>query len=153
MLLIGGVAVALAYGTRRTTRDVDVVLEDEASKVVIRVANQIAPEFGLESGWLNENARRAGFLAEKIIEGDIVLETSALKIVVPSLAQLTAMKLAAIRGQTDVDDALTLLRQVRAWGGDVEETWALIGGLLPIAERDKARYNLLKLWEVLDESH
>jgi len=152
MLLIGGVAVALAYGTRRTTRDVDVVLEEQSCESVIRAANNIAAEFDLEPGWLNENAKHAGFLRETLIEGGVVLQTPTLKVVVPSLAQLGAMKLAAIRGQTDVDDAMILLKHLRASGGDAEDIWALVGGLLPVADRDKARYNLLKLWEILDES-
>jgi hypothetical protein len=38
------------------------------------------------------------------------------------------MKLAAIRSQTDIDDAALLLGLLRATGHDCETTWTLVGG-------------------------
>jgi hypothetical protein len=152
IIVIGGAAMALAYGARRTTRDVDAVLDCATSREVLRAADRIREEFGLDSGWLNENARHAGFLVEPILEGPTVLATPTTIVVAPSLEHLTAMKLSAIRDDTDIDDAFMLLRRFQAAGHDAEGTWSAIGGLVSAGARSKARYNLLKIWDLLDES-
>ena len=152
IVVIGGAAVALGYGSRRSTLDMDAVLEPQQAATLLRLADEIAPEFGLSHGWLNEKAKEAGFVVDSVVQGPTLFDHPALKVVAPSLEQLAAMKLAAIRGQTDVDDALHLLRRLRSNTRDAEEVWSLTGGLVPVAERPKARYNLLKLWEMLDES-
>jgi len=82
----------------------------------------------------------------------VVLDTSALRIVAPALVHLAAMKLTAIRDDTDLDDAALLARRFRDAGQDADGVWAVVGGLVPVAERSKARYNLLKVWEMFDES-
>jgi hypothetical protein len=65
----------------------------------------------LPEGWLNQEARQAGFLVEPLAEGQTVLDCPPLKVVVPSL----------------------------------------VGRVRP-AEREKARYNLQRIWELFDES-
>jgi hypothetical protein len=52
MFLVGGAAMALAYSTRRATRDVDAVFEPKQE--IYRAARDVAADRGLPSDWLND---------------------------------------------------------------------------------------------------
>jgi hypothetical protein len=151
IVAVGGAAMALAYQARRTTRDVDAVLEPRHAARIVRVANQVGEAFGLPCGWLNENAREAGYLDAPLLEGPTVLHRASLTVIVPTTDQLLALKLAAIRGQTDIDDVVTLLDRMTARAGGEEAIWSRVGGLVREADRANARHNLLKIWGFYDE--
>lgn len=145
--LIGGVAMALGYGSRRTTADADAI---EVRQDVSDAADRIADEFGLPKGWLNQRATDAGFLVHPDADHP-VRRWPKLVLSVPSAERMLAMKLARFAGDVDTEDAKTLLPKLRAQYCDVEMAWDVIGGFVPVAERAKARYYLLGLWEELDE--
>jgi hypothetical protein len=52
--VIGGAAMALAYDSRRATRDIDAVFKPHG--VVLEAAQEVADELGLPPWWLNEQA-------------------------------------------------------------------------------------------------
>jgi len=52
--VFGGAAMALAYDSRRSTRDIDAVFVPHG--VVLDEARAVAAEFGLPDWWLNEQA-------------------------------------------------------------------------------------------------
>ena len=148
--LIGGVAVALGYGTRRTTADADVA--PDVSAEVLRAAEKTAAEFGLPSGWMNTKAFDAGFVVQPLQAGKVVLSTPSVVFEIPSTAHLLAMKLSRFAGDTDIEDAKPLLRELRRTYADAEDLWNFLGGLVVVAKRAQARHNLDVLWEMLDES-
>jgi hypothetical protein len=151
VILIGGVAMALGYGSRRTTNDADTVMGDADVAEILEAADRIAPDFQLAAGWLNQKAFEAGLITPPEAER-IVLETPALALEVPSAEHMLAMKVARFAGNTDTEDAIILLKAVRSRYSDVEELWTAVGGLVPVARQDTARYNLFKIWEDPDES-
>jgi predicted nucleotidyltransferase len=151
LIVIGGAAMALGYDARRTTRDVDALIDPADLDRILEAAAITAERFGLPRDWLNERAKQAGYVVDPVLAGQVLLALPGLKVAAPPIEQLAAMKLAAIRGQTDVDDARLLLSILRRAGLDAEAVWAVVGGRVPAAERDKARYNLLRVWEMFDE--
>jgi len=58
LFIVGGAAMALAYNTRRATRDVDAVLEPESE--ISAAARRVAADHDLPDDWLNDAMK--GFL-------------------------------------------------------------------------------------------
>ena len=61
------------------------------------------------------------------------------------------MKLVRFAGGTDTEDAKVLLAKLRSRYSDAETAWSVIGGFVPVAKRNDARYNFDVVWEELDE--
>ncbi|MFW5740409.1 MAG: DUF6036 family nucleotidyltransferase [Myxococcota bacterium] len=156
VFVIGGAAMALTFHERRTTQDVDVVSNsDEDRDRILAAGERIRSEFGLPEDWINEKAKEAGFLVADAFANLDRFKTFSfgnLTLVVPSLLHMTAMKLAALRTQTDRDDVVILLKQLRTRGMDRDAVLAHVGGLMPVAKQESARYDLEDLWEYMDES-
>lgn len=150
--VIGGVAMALAYGSRRTTEDADVIMPPEVAAEVLPAAEKLAPEFGLPSHWMNQKAVEAGYASAPPEGGRVVLSTPSLVLEVPSTERLLGMKLARFAGDTDIEDAKILAMKLRNAGrSTAEDVWDVVGGTVPMASRGRARHNLENLWEMLDE--
>jgi hypothetical protein len=146
--VIGGLAMALGYGARRTTEDADVV---DTAPEVLEAAKALAPEFGLASTWMNAKAEEAGYvLAAVTTDTRVVFQEPSLEVRVPSIAHMLAMKVARFAGDIDIDDAKLLLSKLGAFR-DADEVWTHIGGLVPVAGRPQARHNLENLWELVHE--
>jgi hypothetical protein len=151
VMLIGGVALALGYGSRRTTEDADVIMTPAVAAEVLPAAECVAAQYGLPSGWMNTKAVDAGYVVQPVETGKVVLNTASVVFEVPSTPHLLAMKLSRFAGDTDIKDAKILLRELRSRYSDAENLWDFIGGLVVMAKRDQARHNLDVLWEMLDE--
>lgn len=100
MYIVGGAAIALAYASRRSTRDVDAVFEPKA--VIYEAAAEVASELGLPVGWLNDAVKRS--LAGDDPEAQPVLELPGLRCMVGSPRMLLALKVLAHRVGEDEDD-------------------------------------------------
>lgn len=149
--IIGGVAMAMGYGGRRSTDDADAALPPENATEIIAAADSIADEFSLPRGWLNQKAVEAGKIVPPVPDR-VVFDRPSLVLEVPGVEHMLAMKVARFAGGTDDVDAKILLRRLRLRYGNVEDVWSVIGGLVLLADRDRARHNLLALWEDLNES-
>jgi hypothetical protein len=152
VMLIGGVAMALGYNSRRTTKDADVIMAPDVAAEVLPVAAAIADEFHLAHDWMNEKAVKANLIVPPDRPGKVVFSKYSLVLEVPPPEHMLAMKVARFAGDTDAADAKTLLELLRKTFSDVEMLWAHIGGRVPEAKRGTARHNLLLLWEQFDES-
>jgi predicted nucleotidyltransferase len=103
--VFGGAAMALAYDSRRATRDVDAVFVPHG--VVLDEARAVAEEFQLPAWWLNEQASvyvapGGDPLASK------VFDHPGLRVTAASAEHLLAMKLLAAR-RRDIEDVRTLV--------------------------------------------
>jgi hypothetical protein len=148
--VIGGVAMALAFDARRTTKDADVILAEDIAGDVLQAAAEVAAEFGLPADWMNQKAVEASLVIPPRSPGRIVFSSPTLVLAAAPIEHLLAMKLAAFRDDTDIKDATLLLGRLSF--SDVEEVWSLVGGLVPVAKRDRARQNLDALWEMVHEA-
>lgn len=106
MFVVGGAAMALAYNTRRSTRDVDAVFEPK--KLVYEAARRVSerhPE-ELPVDWLNDAVK--AFLPGDDPAATVAFEHPGLRVRVASARYLFAMKVAASRVERDADDIAVL---------------------------------------------
>lgn len=103
--VFGGAAMALAYDSRRATRDVDAVFHPHGA--VLAEAHAVAEELGLPKWWLNEQASvyvaRGGDPS-----GPRIFDHPALRVTAASPEHLLAMKVLAAR-RRDNDDIRLLV--------------------------------------------
>ena len=108
MYLVGGAAIALAYDTRRSTRDVDAVFEPKLE--IYEAAAEVARRLDLPAGWLNDAVK--GFLSGDDPEASPVLDMPGLRCLAASPPILLALKVLAHRVGEDEDDVRLLAAEL-----------------------------------------
>jgi hypothetical protein len=111
--VFGGAAIALCYGFREFTKDVDAVVSSGDKKRVFEIAEKVAETMSLPGDWLNDAVK--GFLsAQGVFQhvgqfpsdgkiGGLILST-------PTAEYLLAMKCLAMRVDShDLEDILKLI--------------------------------------------
>lgn len=128
IFVVGGAAMALAYSTRRVTRDIDAVFEPKSA--IYEAAATVAEQMGLPDDWLNDAAK--AFMPGKDEHARPVPEVEGIEITTASARYLLAMKLMAMRFGEDDEDIEVLMREC---GIDtVEQALALLRRLYPRRE-------------------
>ncbi len=107
IFVVGGAAMALAYSTRRVTKDIDAVFEPKL--VIYEAAVRVAGDLGLPDDWLNDAAK--AFMPGPDTAARPLPEVSGIEITVASPEFLLAMKLMAMRFGEDDEDIEILLEQ------------------------------------------
>jgi hypothetical protein len=101
LFLVGGAAMALAFNTRRVTRDLDALFEPKSE--IYAEAAVMAAEQGLPADWLNDGVK--GLLPDRVgPESGLHFESPGLTVEVASAEYLFAMKASAARGAIDTAD-------------------------------------------------
>lgn len=100
MFIVGGAAIALAYNTRRATRDVDGVFEPKTA--VFRAAAAVGGRHHLRQDWLNDSVK--GLLPGADPDAVDLFEAPGISVSVASPRYLLALKVAAARVDRDADD-------------------------------------------------
>lgn len=106
LFVVGGAAMALAYNSRRATRDIDAVFEPKQE--VYEAAASIASRHALPNDWLNDAVK--GFLPGGDPNQRAVFAAPGINVSVPSPEYLLALKVHAARIDRDWDDIMTLAR-------------------------------------------
>lgn len=106
LFVVGGAAMALAYGRQRVTRDVDAVFEPK--EVVYDAAREVAAQRGLDPDWLNDGVK--GFLVGADPDASTHLDEPGLRVEVASPRYLFVLKSLAARVERDAGDLTTLFR-------------------------------------------
>ena len=128
LFVVGGAAMALAYNTRRSTRDIDAVFEpkqlvyDAARRVAERHPDDLSPD------WLNDAVK--GFLLGDDPAATVVFDHPGLRVRVASPRYLFAMKVAASRVERDADDIAALYRLSEF--GSVDEALTFVTSTYPL---------------------
>jgi hypothetical protein len=106
LFVVGGAAMALAYNTRRATRDIDAVFEPK--QLVYAAAGRLAERHpdDLPADWLNDAVK--GFMLGEDPAATVLLDVPGLRVRVASPRYLFAMKVAASRVERDADDLAVL---------------------------------------------
>jgi len=99
--------MALAYSTRRVTKDIDAVFEPKSA--IYAAAAKVAEEHGLPEDWLNDAAK--GFMPGADEHPRPVPDIAGIEIATASPQYLLAMKLMAMRFGEDDEDIKILLRE------------------------------------------
>ena len=114
LYIFGGAAMALAYDARRSTRDIDAVLQPHG--IVLDEAKIVADELGLPPWWLNEQG--SVYVAPG---GDTaaprVFDHPGLRVSAASPEHLLAMKVLAAR-RRDADDIRFLVEHLHLTTAD-----------------------------------
>jgi hypothetical protein len=148
LLLLGGSLMVLVFGTRDSTRDVDVViLRPQETSEVRKIGEAVARERDLPLDWLNDAAK--GFLIGPP-RGPVVFTSPGIVVRRPSFEQLLAMKLCAWRDDLDVADARRLLLELP---GAYDEVWQKVTAYLQPGRELTARYAFDDLWDELHGPH
>lgn len=116
--IYGGAAMILAYDARMVSKDVDVIIHP--SEEGLALAKQVGEELGLHGDWLNNDVRY--FVSEHKDKDsrrslELPIETTGLKIEVPTARYLLAMKARACRepipgASVDASDLRFLIRKM-----------------------------------------
>lgn len=122
LFIVGGAAMALAFNTRRVTRDLDAVFEPKTE--VYAEAAGLARERELPPNWLNDAVK--GLLPDRVepVEGTTSFSARGIHVGVASAEYLFAMKAQAARQEVDGEDLRLLARELRLHS--VEEAVALV---------------------------
>ena len=109
IFVVGGAAMALAFSTRRATRDIDAVFEPKTA--VYTEAAKMAEEHGLPADWLNDGVK--GLLPDRVpTQVGTQFDATGLAVEVASADYLFAMKAMAARAEVDADDLKVLARHL-----------------------------------------
>lgn len=109
IFLVGGAAMALAYSTRRATRDLDAVFEPK--QAIYDAAERVGDRHGLPPDWLNDGVK--GFLPGPDPDATVLFDRPGLAVRVASPRYLFAMKVLAARVERDADDLRVLFELCR----------------------------------------
>ena len=140
VFIVGGAAMALAYSTRRVTKDIDAVFEPKST--VYAAAVRVAEAQGLPDDWLNDAVK--GFIPGRDEQPRAVPEIPGLDVAVASPRYLLAMKLMAMRFGEDDEDIEILLGECGIEHPD--EALAVLRGVYPEREPPaKTRFFLEEL--------
>jgi hypothetical protein len=107
IFIVGGAAMALAYSTRRVTKDIDAVFEPKSA--IYDAAAKVAEDLGLPEDWLNDAVK--GFMPGTDDHPRPVPDIRGLEVTTASPRYLLAMKLMAMRFGEDDEDIEILLRE------------------------------------------
>jgi hypothetical protein len=107
IFIVGGAAMALAYSTRRVTRDIDAVFEPK--QTVYAAAAKVAEDLGLPDDWLNDAVK--GFMPGPDEAPRPIPSIEGIEVTTASPRYLLAMKLMAMRFGEDDEDIEVLLRE------------------------------------------
>jgi hypothetical protein len=128
VFVVGGAAMALAYSTRRVTRDIDAVFEPKA--VIYEAARKVAEDLGLPEDWLNDAAK--AFMPGPDEDPRPIPEIEGIEITTASPRYLLAMKLMATRIGEDDEDIEVLLEQCEI--KDIQQALDLFERMYPARE-------------------
>jgi len=108
LFLVGGAAIAVAYDSARSTRDLDAVFLP--TEVVRQAAAAVAARRGLVDDWLNDAVK--GFMPGPDPDAQRFYSSPSLNVDVASPRYLLAMKLFSARAENDADDIMLLYSQL-----------------------------------------
>jgi hypothetical protein len=128
IFIVGGAAMALAYSTRRVTKDIDAVFEPKSA--IYEAAAKVAEDLGLPEDWLNDAVK--GFMPGADEQPRPVADIHGIEVTTASPRYLLAMKLMAMRFGEDDEDIEILLRECGVRSAD--EALDLLEHMYPLQE-------------------
>ena len=133
LYIVGGAAMAMAYGSDRFTHDIDALILDNHTAVT-RAVVEVAHRRGLPTSWLNEQAT-AYMPKGDDVHSRVVFDHPGLRVTAASPERMLAMKVRAAR-VTDIPD-LQLLVDILGYTTpeQVDETALSVFGNEPLPQR------------------
>jgi hypothetical protein len=140
IFIVGGAAMAIAYSTRRVTKDIDAVFEPKGA--IYAAAAKVSEDLGLPEDWLNDAVK--GYMPGDDEHPRPVPDIRGIEVTTASPRYLLAMKLMAMRFGEDDEDIEILLRECDLRSAD--EALDLLKQIYPLQEPPpKTRFFLEEL--------
>ena len=140
IFIVGGAAMALAYSTRRVTKDIDAAFEPKSA--IYAAAEKVAETHGLPADWLNDAAK--AFMPGKDPHARPLPDIKGIEVTTASPRYLLVMKLMAMRFGEDDEDIEILLGQCDIH--DTQEALDLLKDMYPAKQPPaKTRFFLEEL--------
>ena len=131
--IVGGAAMAMAYGSDRFTHDIDALILDNHTAVT-QAVEEVARRRGLPTSWLNEQAT-AYMPKGDDVHSRVVFDHPGLRVTAASPERMLAMKVRAAR-VTDIPDLLLLVDILGYTTPEqVKETALTVFGNEPLPQR------------------
>ncbi len=125
IVIFGGAAMCLVYGSREYTRDIDAIFEPKSD--IYQMAKEVAEDLSLQEDWLNDGIK--GFIYTTP-PSELILTFSNLRVYSASADYILAMKcLAAREDSRDREDAIFLKNHLRL--SDYEEVLDIVEKYIP----------------------
>ena len=125
LLLTGGAAMALVYGARDMTKDIDALYEPKSD--INRLSAEVAEEMGLPNDWLNDGVK--GYISSTA-DAREYLSLPGLQINSVTPEYLLAMKLLSARvSDTDLNDVRYLIAELGIQ--DVQQAYVILEKYYP----------------------
>ncbi|MGA8363336.1 MAG: DUF6036 family nucleotidyltransferase [Solirubrobacteraceae bacterium] len=142
IFVVGGAAMALAYSTRRVTKDIDAVFEPKSA--IYEAAATVADDLELPEDWLNDAAK--GYMPGNDESPRPIADIHGIEVTTASPRYLLAMKLMAMRFGEDDEDIEILLRECGL--RSAQEAVDLLKHMYPLQEPPvKTRFYLEELFD------
>ena len=142
VFIVGGAAMALAYSTRRVTKDIDAVFEPKSA--IYDAAATVAEQLALPEDWLNDAVKR--FIPGPDENARTMPDIHGIEVSTASPRYLLAMKLMAMRFGEDDEDIEILLAECGIH--DAKEALEVLKTLYPAQEPPaRTRFFLEELLE------
>lgn len=125
IVLAGGAVMALVYGARNATKDIDALFEPSIE--MREIIEKIARKHNLQKDWLNDSVK--GFFTNKM-QTDVYKEYSNLTIYSINAEAMLAMKLTSARFESnDQEDSLFLMNHLKI--NSIEQLYRIIEKYIP----------------------
>lgn len=125
IVLAGGAVMALVYGARNATKDIDALFKP--STEMRKIINDIASKYNLPEDWLNDGVK--GFFTSNMNK-KVYKQYSNLTIYTLDAEAMLALKLSSARPESkDQDDSIFLMNVLNI--KDVEELYEIVDKYIP----------------------
>lgn len=146
LTIAGGAAIALGFGARRSTHDIDVVRAAPSTVVLTELAREVAQEEHLGERWISDEAAR---FAPVVADGPVVHESRGIRVRTVTDVQLLAMKLDAMRDDVDRADAVVIAARL---GFDQTSTELSVAPYVPRDRYRRACHELDDIWPEVEHA-
>ena len=112
LIIVGGASVMINYNFRRTTTDIDAIIQ--ASSSMKDAINRVRDRFDLPNGWLNADFTKTDFYTSKLVQFSDYYKSfsNIISVRTVSAEYLIAMKLRSGRQyKSDLSDVLGILKE------------------------------------------
>lgn len=149
IVLAGGAALALVYGARDQTKDIDAIFEPKGT--MREIISEITHESDLSIDWMNDAVK--GFIDTTRQRTDQLMQLDNLTVDVVDTKGLLAMKLVAARMDLfDMDDTLTLARH--AGVTSLDELYDIVEERMPPSQlTSRSGLFIQEVWDLLSAEH
>lgn len=125
IVLAGGAVMALVYGARQSTKDIDALFKP--SSEMRKIINDIASDYKLPNDWLNDGVK--GFFTENMNK-QVYREYDNLTIYTLDAEAMLALKLTSARPMSkDQEDSIFLMHVLKI--KDVEQLYNIVDKYIP----------------------